>query len=129
MKRKTLLALVILIVSATASKAQIQKGDVLLGATLGAGYNNNNTHSSIANASIAPRIGLAIGNNSVLGLQTTFGYQRTKPGDNSNSWESINTNIGAGVYWRKFMPIKDKIGWYLEPSVAFTYGKNKQKSG
>jgi hypothetical protein len=129
MKRQTLLAFIIVLASATASRAQIQKGDILLGATLGIGYNSNNTHSSSANANLAPRVGLAIGKNSVLGLQTNFGYQHSKPGDNNSTWERTATTLGAGLYWRKFMPIKDKIGWFLEPNAAFSYGKTKDESG
>ena len=129
MKRVTLLALIIVLASTTATRAQIQKGDILLGASLGMGYSSNNVPSSSSNANIAPRIGLAIGQNSVLGLQTSFGYQHSKPGDNTGAWESNYINVGAGLYWRKFIPIKNKIGWYLEPNASFGYGKNKQKNG
>jgi hypothetical protein len=129
MKRVTLLTLITVLALTTATRAQIQKGDILLGATLGVGYGSNNAPSSSSNANIAPRIGLAIGQNSVLGLKTSFGYQHSKPGDNTGAWESTNINIGAGLYWRKFMPIKNKVGWYLEPNASFGYGKSKYKNG
>lgn len=129
MKRKTLLALVILIVSATAAKAQIQKGDVLLGAALGVSSNNNNLNGSSSNAGIAPRIGFAIGRNSVMGINTSFAYSRTKPSDNNNTWENKGFNVGAGLYWRKYIPLKDKLGWYVESDLAFGYAKSKQTSG
>ena len=129
MKRVTLLTLIIVLASTAATRAQIQKGDILLGASLGFGYGSNNMPSSTSNANIAPRIGLAIGQNSVLGLLTNFGYQHSKPDNNSGVWESTYTNVGAGLYWKKFMPIKNKIGWYLEPNASFSYGKSKQENG
>jgi hypothetical protein len=129
MKRQTLLILFIIVSFAASTKAQIQKGDILLGATFGVGYSSNNVHSSSSNTNLAPHIGLAIGQNSVLGLQTNFGYQHSKPGDNNGAWEGTNTSVGVGLYWKKFMPIKDKIGWYLEPNASFGYAKNKQENG
>lgn len=128
MKRQTLLALLIVLASATATRAQIQKGEVLLGATLGFYYNNNgnsgNPSSSSSNSNLAPRIGIAIGQNSVLGFKTSFGYGSSKDGG-TNEQKYTSTTVGAGLYWKKFMPIKKQLGWYLEPNAGFSYAKGK----
>ncbi|WP_315819931.1 outer membrane beta-barrel protein [Paraflavitalea speifideaquila] len=125
MKRQILLLLVITISFTTTLTAQVQKGDWLLGATMGVYYgSSSNLNGSSTNSNLSPRISYAIGNNSVLGLKVGFGYQTSK--SETNSDKSNNTSIGTTIYWRHYMTIKKQLGWYLEPSAGFSTGRNVQ---
>ncbi len=119
--------LVITTFSTATLTAQVQKGNWLLGATMGFNSStSNNPSGSSSNTNLSPRIGMAIGNNSVLGLKTNFGYSTSK--SETNSDKSNSTNIGTSIYWRRYMPIKKQLGWYLEPSAGFSTGNTVTKN-
>lgn len=108
------------------SNAQVSKGDLLVGGTLG--LNNSNTNyngatNTTSNVNFNPRVSYAIGNNSILGLNLGYAYNKTKATstDNQNSTNSFS----AGVFWRNLMPIKGKFGWYPEVGGAVYTGKTK----
>ena len=127
MKRKVLPFLTLAIISTSSLTAQVQKGDILLGATLGFNYGSNNDNYSTSNSNIAPRVAIGIGSNSALGLKTGFTYQKYKPGGSSDE-TTTTTGISAGLFWRKYMPIKNKIGWYLEPNGGVSFNRDVRKS-
>ncbi len=110
MKMRSLLMLTF-IMAMLSSHAQIQKGDVLLGAFIGV---NTNTYSggSSSNAGISPRIGVVIGTNWVLGARLSAGVSNTK--SETIDSKTTTTNLGATVFVRKYMPVKNKLGWYAE---------------
>lgn len=126
MKSKVLPILTLAIISTTSLTAQIKKGDLLLGAT--AGYNSNRTNSyyKSSNTNISPRVALAIGENAVLGLHTRFDYVRSK--SETSDLKTSSLTLGGGAFWRKYIPIKNQLGWYLEANggVYFRRDVNKQ---
>lgn len=127
--KKQLLFTVIAIAATTTLSAQVNKGDILLGATLGAGYNNSNSGASTtsqSNSNLAPRIGFGVGNNSVLGarLNVAYGSTKTKQYDNKTS----TFTYGASIFWRKLMPITKQIGWYVEPDAGIAFSRYTSKS-
>ena len=126
MKSKVLLFLTLVIISTTSLTAQVlQKGDILLGATLGFNYGSNDNYSN-SNSNLSPRIAIGIGNNSALGLKTSVGYVNYT---SDLSDDRTNTTlIGVGVFWRKYMPMKGKVGWYLEPNGGVNFNKEVKKS-
>lgn len=130
MKRQTLLITAIALAATTSLSAQVKKGDLLLGATMGLNYGNSSgssgSGSSSSNANIAPRIGFGIGHNSVMGFRTNFGYSSGR--NDGSTVRTTSTSIGGSVYWRKFIPIKGQIGWYAEPSAGVSYVSNVTKS-
>lgn len=124
--------MLVIIISSTATiTAQVQKGDVLLGATMGIYYGNNSGSNagSSSNSNLSPRIGFGVGNNTVVGVRTNFRYLTDKSETSANRLSS--TSIGGGVYWRHSMPIKNQIGWYIEANggVAFQKDVNKNAVG
>ncbi|WP_276480534.1 outer membrane beta-barrel protein [Paraflavitalea pollutisoli] len=126
--KKQLLFTVIAIAASSALTAQVTKGDILLGASAGTGYNGysstGSAGSNSTNANIAPRIGFGIGRNSVLGARLNFNYWNSKsPG---TDYKQNNLGAGASIYWRHFMPIVSKVGWYIEPAAGV--GTVRQKS-
>lgn len=112
MKCKVLPILSLVIISTTSLTAQIKKGDVLLGATAGFNSNRTNSYYKSSNTNISPRVALAIGENSVLGLHTQFSYSTNE--SETSDQKSTTLSFGGGVFWRKYMPIKSQFGWYLE---------------
>lgn len=126
MKSKTLLFLTLAIISVTSVTAQVlQKGNILLGASLGFNYGSSDNYST-SNSNIAPRVAIGIGNNSALGLKTSVGY--TNYSADLSDERTYATYIGTGIYWRKYMPIKGRIGWYLEPNAGVNFNKEVRKS-
>jgi hypothetical protein len=122
MKIKALLLCLTVITSATCLQAQVQKGDLLLGATLGFNSNNNNGGNySSSNTNLDPRIALAIGENSVLGLRAHFGYYSSK--SEVSDQKSRGTTLGAAAFWRRYMPIKKQLGWYLEANGGVRFDR------
>lgn len=130
MKKRILLFTAIALTATTTISAQVKKGDKLLGASMGIYYNNTsgpyNSGGSSSNANIAPRIGFGLGQNSVIGFRTHFGYSTSKT-DESDA-KNTSTSLGGSLYWRKFMPIKGQIGWYVEPNAGITYSSTVNKS-
>lgn len=122
MKIRSLLAFTF-IITTLSSRAQIQKGDVLLGASVGVNTNNYSGGSS-SNAGISPRIGVAIGTNWVLGARFSAGFSNTK----SDS-KTTTTNLGATVFVRKYMPVKNKLGWYAELGAGVGTVNGKTTNG
>lgn len=119
--KKTLLFLVIVFAATTSLTAQVQKGDILLGATLGFNYGSQSNNYSSSNSNLSPRIGFGIGRNSVLGLRARVGYSTTK--SETSDQKTKSTAIGAAAFWRRYIPIKSQIGWYLETNGGVNFSR------
>lgn len=134
MKCKHLLFTAIAIATTSTLSAQVSKGDILLGASLGTGTissSSTGSNTSNSNANLSPRIGFGIGNNSILGARFNVAYGRTKS-EGSDGKSSI-FSYGAFLYWRKLLPISKQIGWYVEPyggisSTRYSQTSNNNKS-
>jgi hypothetical protein len=126
MKKEILLFSMTLLV-ASASFAQIDKKDILLGATFSYGNSNSPGNISTSNSNLHPKIGYAIGNNSVLNL--TLGYNHVKSEDANGNTTSKNSSFTTGLTWQKFFPIKDKVGWYTDLYGTMSSGKYTQDNG
>lgn len=124
MKHKILPVIAILFFSSYALNAQIEKGNVLLGGTIGYGGSSGSISNSTSNAGFSPRIGYAIARNTVLGLSGSFNYNRAKA-PNSND-KSTYTSYGTAVYLRKYMPVQNKLGWYAEASAGISSSTSKE---
>jgi hypothetical protein len=123
MKRKFLPLIIVILFASNSINAQLKKGNVLLGAAMGINYSTVVGLSSGSNTNISPRISLAVGEHSTIGVLGNFGYSQMK--DNPDS-KSTSTSYGAGLFWKKFLPIKNKLGWYLETDASVTGANNVQ---
>jgi hypothetical protein len=127
--KKQILLFSIALLFVTASIAQIDKGDILLGGTFG--FGNTNQSSAItttsSNANVHPKLGYAIGRNSVLNLAVGYDYGKTES-ETSNQTTKLNS-FRAGISWQKFFPIKNNVGWYAELAAAYTKAKIKYQMG
>src|ERR1700722_18524391 len=118
MKKKIYLSIAVIICLSFSSYAQIEKGDWLLGGTLGV---NNTTNSpnggSTSNASIAPHIEYALGKNSVLGLNLGYSYS-------NNSGNNKIASFTSNIFYKKYFPCKEKFGIYIEVIAGIAFSKN-----
>jgi hypothetical protein len=106
--------------------AQVEKGNLLLGGSLGFNTGNSsqgvNTNST-SNFGISPRISLGIGQNSILGTNFSYSNFRNK---NEESASKYSTNsIMAGLYWKKMFSIKGNLGWYGQLGASYVQQKTK----
>lgn len=123
MKNEILLSITVMFCFTTALQAQIEKNDWLLGGTFGFNTANsgpNTIYSNYtSNANIAPHIGYAIGKNSVLGINLAATRFRS-----SNDFDAFSLTTNA--LYRKYFPLKNKFGAYLQLSGGIGWSKTKQ---
>jgi hypothetical protein len=99
-----------------AGRAQINKGDILLGGNIGyqtqtTTYENtpNTTPYKSDDLTIDPSFARAFKNNSVAGFDLSIGHDYSNPGSGS---ETSNYNLyGAGIFLRRYRPLGN--GFYL----------------
>ena len=118
MKKKILLSLAIIVSSVFSLKAQVDKGDWLLGGSFGFNSANSNSNYSTSNANFAPNIGVAIGKNSVIGLGFGLAYS-------SNSVQQSILNFSSSVFYKKYFVLKNKLGYYLQLRGGILLATNK----
>ena len=124
--RKQILLFNLACLSVIVSTAQIDKNDILLGGTFGYGSSNSQGNSSNSNANLSPRIGYAIGRNSVLSVRLGYNYSKSEDATGNNV--SKNSSFSAGLSWQKFFLIKEKLGWFTDLSGSLSRGYTKYQS-
>ena len=105
MKRKILFAITLAVFLTATTNAQIEKKDWLLGGTIGL---NTASANSTSNVNLAPHIGYALGNNSVIGMNLSFNYSTA----NYVAEKQHNLGLNSTVFFRKYFTIKENFGWY-----------------
>ena len=114
-----------MVASALASRAQVEKNDWLLGGSFSFGTNNNTSQgssNSSSNSNLSPELGFGVAKNSVIGFRGGF-YTSTSKDDYSN--KQSNTNYSVGLFWKKFFAINEKVGWYGDVSGGYSHAQNK----
>lgn len=111
MKNKILLSLAIIVSSFYSLKAQIDKGDWLLGGSFGfnstnAYVNNSNSYTN-SNGNFEPNVGVAIGKNSLIGLGFGLSYS-------TNSSHQSSLGFSSDLFYKKYFVIRNKMGCYLQ---------------
>ncbi len=122
MKTKILLIVCSVFFFANVTKAQVQKDNWLLGGTLGFNSNNGNGTNqasfSTSNTNIAPHIGFAVGNNSVVGLNFSANFQTTNGG--FHSWSFV-----PNVFFKHFFQVKNRFGLYGQLSGGAGWSRSE----
>ena len=113
-----------------AAYSQISKGSILLGGGIGFGSYKSKTdignpETKKNNFLISPVIGFAIKENLIVGGDIVYGY-----GKNSNMPISTQktSNIGAGVFVRKYFPISSKFYFFGQGRLGGGYFETKTES-
>jgi hypothetical protein len=134
MKLKFLLSLFAL-TGVLTSQAQINKGSVLLGGSIGFNQIKSKGDASITSTSktttttISPAVGVALKENLVAGVR--FNYTKYKQRNNYDAMATnyLNTDIknyGGGIFLRRYVPVINRLYVFGEGSA--TYNDIKETS-
>lgn len=136
--------ILIFIISLVGVNAQITKGTKMLGADIYGSMNSNNTPSSTSNSvenvsrymtlGITPSVGYFIKDNIALGLG--IGYANTHSKNETilttqqlkNLSISNNNSFNLNPYYRYYIGLSDKLYYFTNLSLNFSYGIGKGKS-
>lgn len=122
MKKITLVSLLV-ILSATIINAQISKGSLYLGGSVGASsykQDNSNTTTKGKQKSIffSPALGVAIQNNLIAGIN--FSYSSASSKDFFNYTDYNTHAFGAGVFLRKYYPIIKNLYFFGQSDLGYS---------
>ncbi|WP_162799933.1 outer membrane beta-barrel protein [Pedobacter jeongneungensis] len=140
--KKQLLTLVTVCAIAMGANAQTEKGDNLIGGSVGFNYNNqkplNSGNTLVTGNSrsfnIAPRFGHFFGKNLAVGLQVGYAKNKTNStstliqGNGSLQFSNSTTNsnsFNAIPYVRYYVDVADKFKFFGEGAVGVAFGKTK----
>lgn len=114
-----------IIASALASRAQVEKNDWLLGGTFSFGANSGSSQgisNSSSNSNLNPELGWAAAKNSIIGFR---GGLSTGTSKDNNDNKMTTTSYSAGLFWKRLFPINEKVGWYGDLSGGYSYSKTR----
>ncbi len=114
------------------AKAQVQKGNFLVGGTLGFNSTTNKTDGvdgkyTASNIILSPKAGYALSDKWMVGVfvDGTFGTEKTEAGEVSS--KDKNTMIAPGVFVRNYCQIADsKVYFTSEANVAYGFGSTEE---
>ena len=123
---KKILTVLVCIIIVQLAKAQVQKGSLFLGGSIGItksnGEGGNGDKSNVFNWNISPQIGKAIDQNKVLGLQFSLGgntNENTYTGGNTG--KSEGKQLGVGIFYRQYFPIYKKWMFYGQANANLNF--------
>lgn len=130
MKKPPLIIFVLLMAFPCSGIAQMEKGSWLLPGKFGLNVERNKTDikstlpnypnqpdiiESVPSIMFSPGIRYFIVENLVLGIEGTYGRSRGKYSNSfSKTSRLITNNFGIGLFVRKYVPLSDKISFYME---------------
>ena len=110
--------------------AQMEKGSWMLRGKFGLNYERNNTDiistnpnypnqpdivESIPSIEISPGIGYFVSKNLAIGIEGRYGRSRGRFSNSfSETTKLISNTFGIGLFVRKYVPLDDKISFYIE---------------
>ena len=125
MERFTLLSNAILLF-ASITKAQITKGSVYLGGSIGASTTTQESSLSTTEGkskgfSINPTIGTAVKNNLIAGVNLNYSHGKTEHFLNNQDVE--RNGYGGGFFLRKYFPVANRLNVFRESGLNYFYQK------
>lgn len=113
------------------AKAQVQKGDILVGGTVGftnssSKVDGTDTKNTVSNFTISPKAGYALSDKWMVGVfvDGTFGTEKDEVG--SVTTKEKSTMIAPGVFVRNYCQIADsKVYFTSEANVSYGFGNYK----
>ncbi|NTS39446.1 outer membrane beta-barrel protein [Flavisolibacter sp. BT320] len=131
MKKNLLFALACAILFSFTASSQITKGSVLLGGGISGGKGtseSNNRETITTSFGINPAVGLAVQNNTVIGLRLSYGKNKSEIEDGTaENWQRTN-QFGAGFFYRRYMNLSQKFYLFGEGSVFYNGTKQETRS-
>lgn len=128
MKQRFVLSLLFVCSFVITTRAQIHKGAVWLGGSIG--YNqykdvpkDTSVHDFKINTfNLSPAVGIAVKDNLVVGIRLT--YAHTKTDNDGTVLDSKGNNYGGGIFIRQYIPVVNRL--YLFGEAAAAYVSTKQ---
>jgi hypothetical protein len=128
MKQRFLLSLLFVCSFMITTRAQIHKGAVWVGGSIG--YNQykdapkdmSERDFKTSTLNISPAVGIAVKDNLVVGIRLNYGD--TKTDNNSTIIESKGNNYGGGIFIRQYIPVVNRL--YIFGEAAAGYNNTKQ---
>jgi len=111
-------------------RAQIKKGELLLGGNLGFQKQDNSpiepNYSDVTFISVAPSIGKAIRDNLVAGVSLSYGYSKMVEADNYNPLYTLNLrNYGLSFFVRRYKDLGHNFSFFVEGALGGIYTRQK----
>jgi len=125
MKQKCLFFL-IAVTCALTTRAQIEKGSLLIGTGIGYSQGKVKYDQSVAATktntfTISPSVGVAIKENLVAGVRFAYSKQKQKiTYEANNTLDVDNKSFGAGIYFRRYVPLINRLYVFGEGTAAYT---------
>lgn len=126
MKQRFLLSLFFVCAFMANTRAQISKGAVWVGGSIG--YNESKSEPTGSTGSPAksntftfnPAIGTVVKDNLVVGINLLYGHSKS---ENDGSLNTKANTYGAGVFVRKYFPVISRLYIFGDANAAFTSTK------
>jgi hypothetical protein len=128
--KKILLLIISIYFLTTGSDAQMNKGAILLGGDLSFSTttSKDGTNKSRFNGfTVAPVFAKAIKQNVFWGGSVSFSSSSNTPSPAYSS--SKNKAYGAGVFYRRYYPVKNKFYVFLQAGASTGFGTDKYRQG
>ncbi|HEY0730964.1 MAG TPA: hypothetical protein VGD33_00995 [Chitinophagaceae bacterium] len=125
--KKVLLLATVAIAFVFSTNAQIRKGSILLGGSVGfttSSYKNLNTESSSNSVLLSPQFGYTFKENNVAGLRLTYNSNNNQ---HQNYPESESSGYSAGLFYRRYISLSNKF--FLFGEGGADYGVNNYNNG
>lgn len=122
--KKVILPSLALILFASITNAQITKGSIYLGGSVGAATStfedsNSPTQGKSSGFSINPAVGVATRNNLIVGINLNYTHGRNE--NFNNNQNSNRSGYGAGVFLRKYYPLSKLFYVFGESDLGYFY--------
>ena len=127
MKKTTfaILATILVLISID-TKAQIKKGEKMIGASLTftsqkIAFDDSDEDSKLTTIIIAPQVGFGFGKNWVAGVGLGYAYEKANYTGTLNDMDA--SIFSGGVFLRKFFELNEKFGVYGQLDLSVGFGK------
>src|SRR6476469_1944242 len=131
MKKITRLTIASVCLFTLHSSAQITKGSVLLGGGISGSHNKSDNSPLVTNYSsfsFSPAVGLAIKENTVVGIRLSFYHSKSEQkGGSYNNLQEQNGN-SEGLFYRRYLSLGKKFYLFGEGTAFYTHSSTKNES-
>ncbi len=126
--KKIVLSFIFITVCSFIASAQITKGSILLGG--GISFGGSKTESGgfeykYKGFGISPSIGFAVKDNQVVGFNLSYNLSEGKNTDLQSPNNNEVTFYGAGIFYRKYLPLSKSFYLFGQAGAGYNQGNTK----
>jgi hypothetical protein len=132
MYQKITLTTVAFLCCSIIASAQIKKGSLLLGGQIHYSnssneYSPNQSEQTNHNTTFSVSVGKAFKENSVYGINLSYGNASSNNNDGNNNYYKAKTNLyNAGIFYRKYKTLAKDFYLFGEAGASYSGSKNTQ---